>query len=327
MSQANTMSAPQPSVQSTPSRKGKRVRVGVMAASIVLTFIYLGSWWWTSFVAFFLFAGFNEMTVIMASMNTRPSKLIVLVMGLLMLIVATLDHPSFLPPLLTLAVMFSFFRLLFRQPVGSMADIGGTLLSIVYLAYFPLHYILLRQLKLPPPQEVAPALSSGMSHNIHQFFVQQPGCGYLFLAIAVIACSDIVAYYTGKKFGRSLLYPEVSPKKTREGALGGVAGGFTAGLIASWIIGFPLEHGMILSVLLTIVGQIGDLVESTFKRSAGVKDSGGLLHGHGGLLDRADSYIFSGAVAYYYIYWVVLGQGLAEDVARIFGQITGVSGS
>jgi phosphatidate cytidylyltransferase len=125
-----------------------------------------------------------------------------------------------------------------------------------------------------------------------------------------------MAYYAGKAFGRHLLYPAISPKKTREGAIAGLLAGVFMGLLLSALWGFPWIHAVILSVLLVIVGQLGDLTESMMKRDVGMKDSGMLLASHGGFLDRADSYIFSGAVCYYYIYWVVLRQGLAPDVIQ-----------
>ncbi|MEB3285941.1 MAG: phosphatidate cytidylyltransferase [Vampirovibrionales bacterium] len=309
-------SPPDHGATSVSKKQGQRVRIGLGIAAISLFAIFMGSWIWAVFVVIFLVMGFNELTAMMAALNTSPSKFIVLVMGILMIVVATLNHPEFLSPLLTITVVGSFFRLLFRNPVGSMADIGATLLAVVYLAYFPVHFIMLRELSTPTYHSIwnwGPYLSPTAP-----FFQAQPGLGYLVLTIVVVGMSDIAAYYTGKQFGRSLLYPQVSPKKTREGALGGVLVGFAAGALMSWVIGFPLQHGLILSLLLTIVGQIGDLIESVFKRNAGIKDSSALLQGHGGLLDRMDSYIFSGVIAYYYIYWIVLGLGLARDIRHAY---------
>ncbi|MBY0406029.1 MAG: phosphatidate cytidylyltransferase, partial [Cyanobacteria bacterium] len=191
----------------------------------------------------------------------------------------------------------SFFRLLFRKPRATISDIGATLLSIFYIGYLPMHFILLRNIG-----------SAGVSNPL-----EQPGLGYLFLTLLILCASDIAAYYAGKRYGKHLLYPEISPKKTREGALWGILGGLLVGLIFSLNIGFPIEHTLVLAPLLVVVGQLGDLSESLLKRDAGMKDSGVLLKGHGGVLDRIDSYIFSGAISYYYIHWVVLHQGLAQD--------------
>jgi len=287
--------------EQAPKKQSYRVRMALLIAAVVLFAAYVGSWLWAAFVAAFIFMGMTEMVAIMQSRQTYPSKFIILSTGFSMILMATLNHSEFLPPLFTIAVISSFFRMLFRKPIASMADIGATLLSVVYLVYLPVHYILLRELKLPA------------GPNMHI----EPGLCYLLMMIFVIGMSDVVAYYAGKSFGKNPLYPQVSPKKTREGALGGVIGGVGTGIIFCLVTGFPLTHGMILSLLLTIVGQMGDLIESLFKRDAGMKDSGGLLLGHGGILDRTDSYIFSGAVAYYYIYWIVLGQGLAKDVVRL----------
>ena len=239
----------------------------------------------------------------MAIRDIRPSKVIVLTAGTLMIIVATLGKSHWLPPLLTAGIIASFFRLLFRQPRASMSDIGATLLALFYVAYLPVHYILLRELG-----------AEGIANPL-----AQPGLKYLIMVLFVISAADVGAYYTGKLFGKHLLYPELSPKKTREGALGGVLAGVGIGVLLSFWMTLETHHAVILSVLIVVVAQLGDLTESMIKRDAGVKDSGSMLQGHGGMLDRSDSYIFTAAVAYYYIYWIVLQQGLTQDIFRIFG--------
>ncbi len=115
---------------------------------------------------------------------------------------------------------------------------------------------------------------------------------FLFL---VVVLGDVFAYLVGRNFGRHLLFPHISPRKTVEGGLAGLVGGVLVGwLYAHWYLpslGTPVV--IWLGVLAGVAGQLGDLVESALKRSAGVKDSGGLLPGHGGLLDRIDSLVFS----------------------------------
>lgn len=126
-----------------------------------------------------------------------------------------------------------------------------------------------------------------------------------FLVIAVWA-SDAGAYYVGKRFGRHRLSPRVSPKKTVEGGLGGVMTAVLAAVIVHFTFfqELPLVHGAIAAVLLSLAGIIGDLAESMWKRSAGVKDSGALIPGHGGFLDRIDSILFTAPILY--TYWSVL---------------------
>jgi phosphatidate cytidylyltransferase len=125
-------------------------------------------------------------------------------------------------------------------------------------------------------------------------------------ALVVTACaaffSDTVAYFCGRAFGRHKLYPEVSPKKTWEGALGGLAGGVlaTAGVGSSWLVPeLALGTAVLVGIAASAAGQVGDLVESMLKRAFGVKDSGTVLPGHGGMLDRIDALLFVGPLMYY----------------------------
>jgi phosphatidate cytidylyltransferase len=279
-----------------------RVKTGLLFAVFVVSLAIAGGWFWASFVLLAFLISFRELSGIMQAKNIRPSQIIVLTVGPLLLLMAAMHKPQHFAAIITAAVLLSFFRLVFRQPRASISDIGATMMAIFYLAYLPAHFILLRD----------------MGYHLTSNPFQQSGLGYLFFTILVISASDIAAYYSGKRFGKHLLYPEISPKKTREGALGGLLGGLAVGLIFAALIGFPWEHALILGTLLVIVGQLGDLSESLLKRDAGIKDSGTMLPGHGGVLDRMDSYIFSGAVSYYYIYWFILHQGLALEILRLF---------
>lgn len=287
----------------------RRVRSGLAISAVVVCAIILGGWFWLAFVLAFMLIGFSELENMMQAIKIKPSRLIFVVLGISMLLVAMYNNHMYLPPLITLTVVASFVRLLFRTPQGTIADIGGTLLATFYVGYLPAHYILLRNMGAVD--------ATGASVP----FYLQPGLGYVFMILFVIAFSDIFAYYVGKSLGKHPLHPTISPKKTREGAIGGILMGIVAGVSVGYVIGLPPHHSAILSVILIVAGQLGDLSESMLKRDAGVKDSGNILQGHGGILDRADSYIFSGAFSYYYIYWIVLKQGLSQDILNFLHQL------
>ena len=131
------------------------------------------------------------------------------------------------------------------------------------------------------------------------------GIYWLLVLTAITVFSDTGAYYSGRLFGKVKLYAALSPGKTRAGAAGGVLGGLLGGLVVA-VIAFENANLVaigILCVIISIVGIFGDLMESLIKRVAGVKDSGQILPGHGGLLDRCDSLLLTAPVLYYVLYW------------------------
>jgi len=168
----------------------------------------------------------------------------------------------------------------YRDLAATLTDAAVSLLGIFYLGWFLGHLVLLR--------------------NLDQ------GEYLIFFLFLVTWAGDTGAYYVGKGLGRRRLAPMVSPNKTLEGAIGGwLASVLAAGLAQWWFL--PLisfSDSLILGGLLGVVGQLGDLTESMFKRGAGVKDSGHFLPGHGGVLDKLDSLIFTAPVFYYYLLWV-----------------------
>lgn len=119
---------------------------------------------------------------------------------------------------------------------------------------------------------------------------------------AIVMMTDTGAYYVGRMIGRHKLAPRISPGKTIEGSVGGFVAAIVAGLLCKLIFfhELPIAHALLLGAALGALGQIGDLAESMLKRSANVKDSGKLLPGHGGVLDRIDSILFCAPLLYFY---------------------------
>ena len=127
------------------------------------------------------------------------------------------------------------------------------------------------------------------------------GSRLLLFALAITWAADTTAYFVGRAIGKHPLAPHISPKKTWEGSIGSMLGSLLVAYAFSFWIRIPLPHLLIMAAVGNIAGQFGDLLESAYKRSAGVKDSGGLLPGHGGILDRIDALILCIPVIWYYL--------------------------
>ena len=187
---------------------------------------------------------------------------------------------------------------------------AGFVLALLLLIFF----ILLNYSSLPNGMNLLSRLAFGIIYvgfcAAHIVLLRKFAQGNYWLLVlsAIIAGSDIGAYYVGSWLGRTRLCPAISPGKTWEGAVAGLFFGVLAGLAAVHFF-FPtvnLYKFSVVALLIVLVGIAGDLTESVIKRSAGVKDSGGLLAGHGGLLDRSDSLLLSAPVFFYLLHFGLL---------------------
>jgi phosphatidate cytidylyltransferase len=182
--------------------------------------------------------------------------------------------------LLGATVIVALATAAFSSTSGSFARSGFTLLGVLYIGKLISYFIAIRAL---------------------------PGIGLAvtMYAIVMIAFTDIFAMVVGTTIGRTPLSP-ISPRKTVEGAVGGLVAAVIAGIagaLTPWLH-FPWWEGAFIGIVVSVGAQAGDLVESAFKRDAHVKDAGSLILGHGGVLDRFDSYIFGG-VAMYLALWII----------------------
>ncbi|HKQ98061.1 MAG TPA: phosphatidate cytidylyltransferase [Candidatus Polarisedimenticolia bacterium] len=166
---------------------------------------------------------------------------------------------------------------------AALGEIGATLFAACFVGVFFGYLLALRLLTDSPMGD-------------------ENGSDLVFLLFFIVWAGDTAAYVVGRFLGRRPLAPKVSPKKTVEGAIGGIAGSLLAAVVArAWFMHrLRPADVLILGLVLGLVGMVGDLVESMLKRGAGVKDSARLVPGHGGLLDRVDSLLYAAPVLYYY---------------------------
>jgi phosphatidate cytidylyltransferase len=167
-----------------------------------------------------------------------------------------------------------------------------------------------------PLGDLLPALSASaagllfvslpLSYLVRLHGAEHLGRQLLLFALGLVWLGDTLAYFAGRSFGRLPLAPSLSPNKTWEGAAANLAGSLLAAMLFAWWLKVESLQLLAMATLANLAGQVGDLVESAYKRSAGAKDSGTLLPGHGGMLDRIDSLIFAAPVAWCY-FWFIMG--------------------
>ena len=179
--------------------------------------------------------------------------------------------------------LFLLFLFRIRDITNTAREVSYAILGFIYIPVLLAHLVMLRQ-------------------TVY-------GIQWLLVIMLIVMTNDSLAFYSGKTFGKHRLYPLVSPKKTIEGAAGGLVGSIIGAELAKYTF-FPQLSAfdvVFTAIFIGIIGQIGDLFESMLKRGFGVKDSGGIMPGHGGILDRMDSIIFAAPATYYYVIYCFKG--------------------
>lgn len=278
-----------------------RVLSAIVAIAIALGMIILGGWYFTFGIGLLVLLGQLEYFRLVRAKGIEPAAKTTLVVSQLLLITATVA-PQLTDAMFPLAGTAICFYLLFQPKMATIADISSSILGLFYGGYLPSYWVRLR-VGLPNSINLSNLPLNGYWPESWTDPSQFPDALTLtFLVMACIWAADIGAYTMGKIFGRTSL-SQISPKKTVEGAIFGVVGSLIIAEVGAWYLSLPFWQlsGLLLGILIGITSLLGDLTESMMKRDAGVKDSGQLIPGHGGILDRTDSYVFTAPLVYYFV--------------------------
>jgi phosphatidate cytidylyltransferase len=197
------------------------------------------------------------------------------------------------PTALTLLLILSFCVEMTRRERAPILNVGTTVFGAIYVGWLISHLVVLRGVWLQG--------LSGEPGIIHvgPFRPEVGACLVMLTFLSTWAC-DTSAYFFGRSFGKTKIAPKLSPNKTVEGSLAGLAGTIVVASIAGWVIHLPWYHALAMGAIFGVLSQLGDLSESSIKRELDIKDFGTIVPGHGGILDRFDSLLFTGPAAYYY---------------------------
>ncbi len=259
-----------------------RILTALVGIPLFLWVTYLGGWAFTLLVLSIALGAQWEVYQMLEKSGARPYRYAGLLLG--GLVVLQVRLPPVAPLVMVVGALLLAtlpFRTRDDQPLHNVA---ATVLGVCYPSLFLACFLKIR-------------LAGGGA-------VGEAGAFALTVAtVALIWATDTGAYYAGKKLGRHLLAPVISPRKTREGAVGGALAALGVAVVFKQsLLGFlAWPHVIALALLCGVLSQLGDLAESKLKRAAGVKDSGTLLPGHGGLLDRFDALILSAPLVYLYL--------------------------
>ncbi len=258
----------------------------------LLAFLLFGAPAWGWALLIILGAGVSSFELwSMTSPTDRRSQLLgaLLTGGVTLAITLVPGEPRAAVTALVFATLLSLLVPLFR--LGDLKTAGlrlaGAAMAPLYVGCFLASLALLRRV---PGQGFAGAAA---------------GSWWVFLTLTLAWFGDTGGYFFGRFLGKTKLYPAVSPNKTRAGLYGAIFGSVLGAVLASqlYLRQLPLLHALVLGGVGGLLGQLGDLVESLFKRAVGVKDSGNVIPGHGGLLDRIDALLFVSPLVYLYTLW------------------------
>ena len=261
------------------NKNATRMLTGFIMGTIVMLCIILGDLALLFLLAFMLFVGSKEYVKILNHKGFYPSLKVIYITEAILTAVVYFKRFDLVAITLTICAMATFMWVLFRGRQPYIANVATTLLGMVYCGWFPLHLIFLRDLSCAK---------------------YDSGLGFVVLMFMSILLTDVGCYYIGTKFGKHKLAPVISPNKTIEGSIGGMFFAILGALVIGLYIGLEWYFALILGLICTSFAQIGDLCESLIKRDAGVKDSGTSLPGHGGFLDRTDSFVLTIPIMYYF---------------------------
>ena len=276
-----------------------RFKSGLIIGVFGLLVVLLGGFYFTIAVTILTYFALSELFRMAEFKGIKPATKTALVSCSLIIISTYLEVNGILEKgisnaTLSISSIVICTWLLLQPKPGKIADIATSIFGLFYLGFLPSFWIKLRELD---------SIVASSHYNGNGFSnYSNLGLHITLITCFLIVSSDIGSYFIGKKFGKTFLSP-ISPSKTIEGLLGGILCSIITGIVFSFIFnwGNYVLIGSVFGVFVSLMALVGDLIESMMKRDAKLKDSGNLLPGHGGILDRIDSYIFTPSLIFYTI--------------------------
>ncbi|MFY9556597.1 MAG: phosphatidate cytidylyltransferase [Blastocatellia bacterium] len=266
----------------------KRILTAIIALPILLYTVWSSSpYFFVALTAIAAILALSEFYRLASKAGCKPLTVPGYAAGLVVIASFVFEEPALAVATLTALTIIVLATTVYRpeQIKTSLVSVSATVFGVIYVALLSGCLVGVRM--------IPAASAGGVSHLASKL---------LTMFFAIVMMTDTGAYYTGRAIGRHKLAPRVSPGKTIEGSVGGFALAIVTGLVCklTFFPELPVAHALALGAIIGVIGQIGDLAESMLKRGSNVKDSGNLLPGHGGMLDRVDSILFSAPLLYYY---------------------------
>jgi phosphatidate cytidylyltransferase len=280
--------------RSKASSLGLRIASGV----ILIPLLVLAAWWEISsalLVGLVTVLALIELYGIFRQGGLQPRVGLGIMVGLLLCLAAAIDRYTpfeVYGAVISLSIMLALvYEIRPQDRTNSLTSWAITFAGAYYIGGLLSSFILIRQLDAP--------LQTGWLQALRI----PPGTAWIIFTLAITFLNDTFAYFVGRAFGRTKMAPILSPKKSWEGAAGGLVASTLSALLCVPLLGLPIHpaYAALIGALAGVVGPAGDLAESLIKRQIGIKDSGTLIPGHGGMLDRVDSLLFVAPMVYYMV--------------------------
>ncbi len=279
------------------NKNATRMLTGLIMGTIAMGCIIQGKLALVGLLLFILYFATREYVQILNHKGFYPSVKMIYITEVVLAAIAYFQRFDLFAVALSFAAIATFMWILFKGRQPYIANVATTVLGMIYCGWFPLHLLFLRNLESPRFED---------------------GLGFVVMMFIAILLTDTGCYYAGTYFGKHKLAPVISPNKTVEGSIGGIICAVIGSMVIGWYLGLEWYLSFIAGLLCTIFAQIGDLSESLIKRDAGVKDSGDILPGHGGFLDRCDSFILTIPVMYYFCKHFIFSNDLIVNIITFF---------
>ena len=275
-----------------------RLRSGLLIGIFGLIVVLLGGWFFTFATALLTYLALLEFFKMAEFKGIKPATKTTLFSSFVIIIFTYLETIGLLEgeisnSILPICSVVICTWLLLQPKPGTISDIAASIFGLFYLGFLPSYWIKLRGLE-------SVIISSNQGFISLENLSNTTGLHLTLTSCFLIVASDIGSYFIGKSFGKTSLSP-ISPSKTIEGLIGGISCSILLAIFFAFLLNWenPLLVGILYGILISLMALVGDLIESMMKRDAKIKDSGTFLPGHGGILDRIDSYIFTPSVLYY----------------------------